>query len=232
MLALLPDSFAATRDALHRVAEEIVAPARKPHNEIALRQTPGGFGTPPFEFDGKRMQVRVEGTELVLEQGGTERKTGLTTLADAARFLGHDLLPDGAPEDTTPLEIDPVAAERLGDFYAFADRVLRAFSEGLAADAEASQINLWPEHFDIALEAGAEGAGARANYGASPGDETHSQPYVYVGPWTVQAEGSLWNAKGFSGAELDYAALLDAPDQEVAALELMRNRFAHLTGET
>ena len=38
----LPPSFAATAAALHRVAEEIVAPARKPDNEIALVATPGG----------------------------------------------------------------------------------------------------------------------------------------------------------------------------------------------
>ena len=41
----LPSSFATTVAALHRVAAEIVAPARKPDNEIALRATPGGFGT-------------------------------------------------------------------------------------------------------------------------------------------------------------------------------------------
>jgi hypothetical protein len=231
MLGPLPDSFAATRDALHRVAEEIVAPARKPHNEIALRQTPGGFGTPPFEFEGERMQVRVEGAELVLAKGGAETTMRLTTLADAGRFLGADLLPDGAPEDTTPLEVDPVAAGRLGAFYAFADGVLHAFREELPAEADASHVNLWPEHFDIALEAGAEAAGARANYGASPGDDDHPEPYLYVGPWAAQLEGPLWNAKGFSGAELGYAALLDATDPEAAALELLRTRFVHLTGE-
>src|ERR671935_484321 len=81
----LPGTFAATRDALHRFAERIVAPARKPHNEIALRQTPGGFGTPRFEFEGRLMQVRVEGSELVLSRDGDEARTRLTSLADAGR---------------------------------------------------------------------------------------------------------------------------------------------------
>ena len=54
-LAPLPEAFAATREALHRVAEQIVAPARKPHNEIALTPTPGGFGTPPFEYEGRAL---------------------------------------------------------------------------------------------------------------------------------------------------------------------------------
>ena len=63
--APLAGDVPATVAALHRVAEDIVAPARKPDNEIALYATPGGFGTPVFEYDGARQQVRVEGAELV-----------------------------------------------------------------------------------------------------------------------------------------------------------------------
>ena len=64
-LTPLPVSFPVTVAALHRVAEDIVAPARKPDNEIALYATPGGFGTPVFEYGGAAQQVRVEGAELV-----------------------------------------------------------------------------------------------------------------------------------------------------------------------
>ena len=38
----LPPGFAATRDELHRLAEQVVSPARKPEGEIALQRTPGG----------------------------------------------------------------------------------------------------------------------------------------------------------------------------------------------
>jgi hypothetical protein len=58
---------------LHRVAEQIVAPARKPDNEIALVATPGGFGTPEFDYAGRRQQVRVEGAELVHRSGDAVR---------------------------------------------------------------------------------------------------------------------------------------------------------------
>jgi hypothetical protein len=226
----LPESFASTREALHRVAEELVAPARKPHNEIALRRTPGGFGTPHFEFEGKRMQVRVEGVELVLASGGEETRAELTTLAHAGEFLGPELLPDGVPDDGEPLGVDPVAAARLGDFYAFSADVLARFRSGMPADAEASHVNLWPEHFDIAFEAGSEAAARRANYGASPGDEGHPEPYLYVGPWTAEVAGELWNATGFNGAELAYTELLAADDQVATALEFFESRFAALTG--
>jgi hypothetical protein len=42
-LMQLPPDFGASMRALHRVAEQIVAPARKPDNEIALMATPGGW---------------------------------------------------------------------------------------------------------------------------------------------------------------------------------------------
>src|SRR5215212_9146572 len=201
----LPENFADTRDALHRVAEEVVAPARKPHNEIALGQTPGGFGTPEFEFEGKRMRVRVDGDQLVHEIDGEERRAGLGSLAEAGRLLGEELLPDGIPQDMGALGVDAECAARLADFYEFAAGVLERFKAALPADAEPSDTNLWPEHFDIALEAGSEAEGRRANYGASPGDDQHPEPYLYVGPWTGEVEGELWNATGFGGAELSYS---------------------------
>src|SRR3954471_16952941 len=93
-LTPLPVGFPATVAALHRVAEEIVAPARKPDNEIALYPTPGGFGTPVFDHDGAPRQVRVERDTLVYGVGDDERRAALTTL-EAARRLVAELLPAG-----------------------------------------------------------------------------------------------------------------------------------------
>ena len=224
----LPPEFAATRDALHRVAEELVAPARKPQNEIALTPTPGGFGTPEFEFGGEPTRVRVDGTELVLEAGGEERRAALESIAAGAELLGPELLPDGLPDDATPLALDPEAAAALAAWYAFAGDLLAGFRDGLAAASEPSPAILWPEHFDVAIEAGAEAAGERANYGASPGDADHAEPYLYVGPWSAKPEGELWNATGFPGAELAYADLLASADQTATARDFFEARFAAL----
>ena len=98
------------------------------------------------------------------------------------------------------------------------------------AGEEASEIILWPEHFDIAFEAGPEAAGQRANYGASPGDEQHAGPYLYVGPWTAEPQGELWNASAFNGAEIDYADLADGGDPGVAALAFFAARHRALRG--
>jgi hypothetical protein len=218
----LPDSFVTTRLALHRIAAEVVAPARKPHNEIALTGTPGGFGTPPFEHDGRALQVRVDGAEIVVEEGGSERRAAIESVAQAAAFAGEALFPDGMRADSSPLEIDAVAAQRLGEFYAFGNDVLAALIATVSPADEPSAINLWPEHFDIACEAGPESLGRRANYGASPGDDDHPEPYVYVGPWQPQTRGGLWNAASFDGAELGYGELAAADDPA----ELVSDFFA------
>jgi hypothetical protein len=203
-LTPLPPEFAATRLALHRVAEEILAPERKPDNEISLRVTPGGFGTPPFEWEGSERQVRVEGTELVREADGVETRT--------------------------PLDVDAESARALADWFALGAVVLEALRDEAGTDDDPTIVRLWPEHFDVAIEAGEEDAGSRANYGFSPGDDDHAEPYLYVGPWSGEVEGELWNAKGFTGAELGYAELLAEADPAAAALAFCRERRDALSG--
>jgi hypothetical protein len=198
----VPPSFAETRIALHKIAEAVVAPARKPENEISLRYTRGGYGTPFFREGGADCQVRVERGELVRQRGNQETR---------------EPLPD----------VDIAAAIALGDFYGFACSVL----EQLRADeydGDPTLVRLWPEHFDIALELGSDVEGKRANLGASPGDADHDEPYLYVGPWTAEVSGELWNATGFNGAELGYSELLVAEDQRRAAIDFMRVRYRAL----
>jgi hypothetical protein len=220
----LPDSFVTTRNALHRIAEQVVAAARKPHNEIALIQTPGGFGTPPFEHEGRSLQVRVDGADIVVGEDGKERRAAIESVGQAAELVGADLFPDGMPSDASPLDVDALAAERLAAFYAFGNRALGSLLGTVAPADEPTGIDLWPEHFDIACTAGPERLGRRANYGASPGDDDHPEPYVYVGPWQPQTRGGLWNASSFDGAELGYADLVAAEDPEAAAVEFFTVR--------
>lgn len=193
----LPTGFAAAVDELHHVAAEVVAPARKPDNEIALEATPGGFGTPPFEWEGVTQQVRVEGTELVRERDGKQERE--------------------------PLGVDAEAAAALARWYEFATELLdRLRGEAHVLEAPTKPI-LWPEHFDVAIEMGDEAKGRRATYGFSPGDGEHFEPYAYVAPWSEQA-GPLWDARGFRGAELGYSLLLASGDPWLEALDFMRDR--------
>jgi hypothetical protein len=200
----VPASFAETRIALHKIAEAIVSPARLPANEIALRYTRGGFGTPFFQQDGADCQVRVEHGELVRQAGQAETREPLPG-------------------------VDLAAATALGDYYGLACSALEQLRAD-EIDGDASIVQLWPEHFDIAIDLGSESAGQRATFGASPGDDDHPEPYLYVTPWTAEVSGELWNATGFKGAELGYSELIAADNQRRAALDFMRERYRALQG--
>jgi hypothetical protein len=154
----------------------LVAPRRRAvggagaqaRHEIALEVTPGGFGTPEFEFGAARQRVRVEGVELVREVDGDERRAPLTTLAAASSLLG-DLLPADPEPGEERLGVDPAAAAALAGWYRFGEEVLLALAATAAPADEASAPTLWPEHFDVAIELGAEDSGERATFGFSPG---------------------------------------------------------------
>lgn len=231
-LTPLRRDFAETVSSLHRVAEQIVAPARKPDNEIALEATPGGFGTPVFEWEGANHQVRVEGVELLHSDGYAERRAPLQSLANAAEAV-EELLPAGASLDTGPLEIDESCSRALAAWYAFGAGLLNLLVAEADPDETPTSPTLWPEHFDIAIELGAQAFDRRANYGLSPGDDLHAEPYLYVGPQTAEVSGDLWNARDYKGAELGYSELLAAEDHERAALDFFttrRDALAAITG--
>jgi hypothetical protein len=221
-----PPTLGATRESLHRLAERVISPARQRDNgKIGLRWTLGGFGTPFFGADA---QIRVDGDALVIDTSAGQRRHELTTLRDAAAAIGFDL--DGADEqrDDAPLEIDPTAVRFVGDWFGFVTSVLEQLRAEAPPEWEPSRVQLWPEHFDVAVELGNEQADRRAGCGGSPGDEGHAEPYLYVAPWTARPDGELWQASAFPGAELSYAELLAAPDQRGAALEFFRVRLAAL----
>lgn len=182
------------RDELHALAEHVLAPARwRETGRIGLRVVPGGFATPPFEGpDGVERQVVVRGTELVVRTGDTERATPIESVGQAAAFAGIE--PGASPEvyrTVTPLEpdrpllLDAGAVREVMDWFALGNDALEQLRDTLDGD-DVSEIQLWPEHFDVALTAD------RVNYGASPGDGAHDEPYVYVGPWEPHVS-PFWN---------------------------------------
>lgn len=218
-LPQVPPTFITTRESLHLLAEQVIAPVRTEAtgNEIALEAAHGGFGTPPLP-DGAR--VSVDGDLLCrTEPDGTVHEHRLSTLHAAGEHAG---LTRSLPDAT--LHVDPAAAELIGALYAFGQDALSALRSEAGDGAAPSPIRLWPEHFDIAYEEGDEAAGARAGFGVSPGDEEHPEPYAYVTPWSEQPAGPLWNATAFRGAELGYADLLAADDPRAAVLTFFRER--------
>lgn len=204
------EAIVTTRRSWHTVAEHVAAAVLHHHTaKIGLRATPAGFGTPRFALDDAPTVVRVELDQIVLDVNGDTRRAPLTTIADAATFVGID---PGGPADVyrlvTPLEldvpltIDTAAARHLADWFELSNEALSTFAAAHPED-EPTLIQLWPEHFDLALTA------AEVNYGGSPGDREHDRPYLYVGPWNPPSGGGFWNEP--FGASV--------PDEEIDGVE-------------
>jgi hypothetical protein len=235
----LPRAFVATRLELQRVAVHVLA--RRRHalsGRFGLRATPGGIGTPAAGPDAE--VVRVDGSTLVRERTGARASTAVldlrsASLADAAALVEVDLTADfSAGADTPPvddvdrpLDLDPGALSVLAGWFALGWRVLDAAVAGAGRGAEPSVVQLWPEHFDAGCDLAAA-PGRRVNLGASPGDEGHPEPYLYVGPWDAERPGdpAYWNAP--FGARLPYAALEGVEDPAALALDFLRAGLGHL----
>jgi hypothetical protein len=161
---------------------------------------------------------------LVVRERGEERRGSISSLPAAAELVGPRLLPADLDLDEDPLAVETGAAEVLAAAYTLGEATLDRLVASAGEGEDPTPPTLWPEHFDIAIELGSEQDGARANYGLSPGDEQHAEPYLYVGPWSGKQSGPLWQASGFSGAELTYSELLGADDQHAAALDFFQTR--------
>ncbi len=208
-----------TRRALHAVAEQVVAAKRyATEGRIGLVAVPDGFGTPD-NASGWRVQVQLD--ELVVIDGDAVRREKLTTVRRAAAFVGVEpkappVYRAATPHDPDrPLDIGRDAARVVAEWFALVDAALREMAEELT---EPTAITLWPEHFDLALTA------AEVNYGGSPGDDDHVEPYLYVGPFTrplpARGEG-YWNEP--FGASIARSAV---PDVDAAVTFFRRGLAA------
>lgn len=205
------ESLVATRRGLHAVAEQVLAGAlHQATGRIGLVAAPGGFATPPFLRQGSESRLCVVGADLVVTDGQGERRGPLTTLRAAGELAG---VTPGAPnaypaatswDPDAPLGVEPGPAAQLADWFNLVDTALRLLAGGAAAP------QLWPEHFDLAISLD------EVNYGGSPGDDGHDEPYLYVGPWQRPEQGGFWNEP--FGASL--------PAREVTSVEAAVAFFA------
>jgi hypothetical protein len=218
------DALLVTRRSWHVVAEHVLAPFRyRACSKIGLRSTNGGVGIPFVRWDGRDTQLRIDGGDLVVDRG-PETRDPVTTLRAAAAAAGVDVgartdvytpTTDAEPDEVLPVDRD--AAARLGDWFGFAASVLEEVRVG-AADGGSTRLQVWPEHFDCSVDLGDEAAGQRGTFGASPGDDAHPLPYLYVTHWAPVADDPYWNDSAFGGASFGYEALVSADEQRRDAL--------------
>ena len=132
--------------------------------------------------------------------------------------VGHDTPPIGDPD--APIEVDPGVAGAIGRWYGEVAAILDGVLAALPQDAAPTLPRLWPEHFDVAIEAQASAA-RRVNLGGSPGDGFCDEPYLYVGPWTADRPGdpAYWNAPfGAMRTRRELTAVGDAVGDGIAFL--------------
>ena len=244
----LPDDWPTQRTTLQRIATHVVAQAQqRVTGHFALMALPGGFGTPQFGADRRRVRLAggslfVEGSSPVPDADPTASTTvhmiagsTLRELCGAAGFeldpdfrVGADTVPLGDPDAMLILESD--ATTLLGDWYALGQRTIDVAIASLP-DPQASIVRLWPEHFDVGVDLAVDTRaepGGRVNLGASAGDSFHQESYLYVGPWGDERPGpaGFWNAP--FGAILGFSDLDVADNPLAAATEFFLLAIAHL----
>ena len=201
----------------------VAAPARHAANgKIGLRYTHGGFGTPYF---GDGRQVRVENGVLV-SQGGVYETRPLTTISDACSLFDLPYRetwfeegfrdPPIPGDPNAPLDVDEESALALGEWFGFGASVLEQ-TRRTAGAVEVSRVQLWPEHFDLAIEMGPR----------SLEPLTAPRPVMITiqGPTSMSRPGApsidpipTGTTATFNGASLTYPKLLEAEDQRATAL--------------
>ncbi len=215
----LPEDWIQKMEDAHRLAFAVVSEARKQANgKFGLRWIMDGFGTPFFVSGDMQKQIRIAGNEIILQQGPVSSEAGndsnswtattspVSTLKSAAEFLGVEPSASQREEDSPELGdierqlvCDLETNAFLGDLFGLAFSAL----EELAFESQdPSPVQIWPGHFDAAIEASANGN--RATFGASPGDADHyPEPYFYIGPHIETDKANpFWNAESFGGAVL------------------------------
>jgi hypothetical protein len=212
----LPASFAGTRLAVHALAEHVLCGLRYAAvGRVGLTPLADGVATPPFDD----RVVGVRGVELVdaTVEGG-ERRAPASTLRAAAAFFDGPLgppplwTPATAPDVDAPLGLDAAGVAALAAWFGLVRQVLTT----MYPDAPPT---LWPEHFDLAVTVD------DVTVGGSPGDDAHSEPYLYVLPPGKPApDGDLafWNEP--FGASLGYDRIGDPAD----AIAFLAEAHRHL----
>lgn len=225
-LPSIPTALIPTRATLHQLAYFVLAPARyRRTGRMGLVPAHGGFGTP--SMDGR--VLRVDGELLVDERPDAVATVTLASIGEAARFFGEPYEEhwfDGFGDELVPVppskevRLDEPAARFVGDLFELGAEVIARFS--VEVPGGITEVWIWPEHFDLATEAGDAESGAKASFGVSPGDHAHDAPYFYVSAWgEIDRDDPFWNDASFNGASLAYEAVADEEDPVARIVDFM-----------
>ncbi len=187
---------------------------------------------------GIELRLDLERHSLVVAAGGAAdslelgaapaaSEAGAWALERVAAALGRE--PVTARDkwhDPAERGYDAPAAERYGAAVATVAAVLGEVRAELPG--ERGPVQLWAHHFDLAFEVfgrrrveseeAADGEQpAQIGFGFFPGDDDGPAPYFYGTPWPFDETmrdaplpAGRWRTEGWEGAELPYAAVVEA----------------------
>ena len=128
---------------------------------------------------------------------------------------------------------EPDHFEELARWFANSERILQRVR---AQNKNASDVRVWPHHFDIAtlikLDPESNSEDARTiGVGMSPGDGSYDEPYLYVTPWPYPQvaglpdleAGGRWHVEGWTGAVLIGTRIALADDQELQVRHFLQS---------
>lgn len=165
------------------------------------------------------------------------------TVSAAATWLGEVLgtplrfptwdMPAGSTAEYGPFTASPRELASLAHWFAASHTLLHSFTPG---KGNASDIRVWPHHFDIAqlvtLEAHPTDpeASRTVGLGMTPGDAGIPSPYLYVTPWpypetraTPALPAGRWNVEKWYGAVLEAGSFTGQVEVEA----FLRAAFDH-----
>ncbi len=192
-LGPLPPESGETTSGLHFVAEHLLQPKRRLETGRGfLGFTPGGFGSLLWErgeASGEPGSVRVEGVELISNER-RERGAGYrsTTSGAVAHALGIDADDPALGRDARRSTLTP--PRPLGRLVRVRDGRPRRADRRRLRTRIRTRFGSGPSTSTSPRWSAQRTAGTRANVGASPGDDDHPEPYLYVGPWDAVGEAA------------------------------------------
>ncbi len=256
LLSLDPEELRDARLQVHWAAQIIAATANvllekrddDSQSNLGWRRDQGALVTHALPGVGLAALRLADLTLLLLdENGGVRRELPLagSTLAqgltDFGAAVGTELslrdydMPEHAVSQGAAFDAPGEAHRELARWYGNAAALL---SQLQAEDHRASDLRLWPHHFDIAfLISLPDDASIGVGFLAS--DSSYAQPYWYVSPWpypdeppsALPAAGGHWHTEGFTAAVLTANHLLaerDAASQQQKAESFLRSALGIL----
>ncbi len=153
-----------------------------------------------IKLNGVTLKQAATDLQFFLEDHGLPR--------DVFTMKRHFELPDYPDRWETAFDIsDADAFQTLAASYGNA---ASEFELKVKNDSRASDLVIWPHHFDLATLIGT-GADQSIGIGISPGDGSYTAPYYYVSVWPVPSPEMIaaqplslgtWHTQGWTGMVL------------------------------